>query len=291
MLAPAGTTCRAAANTCDLVETCTGLSTTCPPDLSAADGTPCNDGLTCTSPDSCQAGLCTGPSDPDACTDDFLCYKTRGVIFEQILDVTLVDHFESVTAQVVKPKHICLPANKNGEGVLDPVTHVQTYLIRQTPLHVKQSGLVVTNQIGSITLDTIKGDLLLVPTAKSLSGPASAPAPGAHSVEHYKCYKVKVTTGTPKLPRGTQVTITDQFTPSTGTFDLKKPKHLCTPVNKNGEGITNPNGHLLCYIAKPARNEPKHTPVPGINTNNQFGPLVLETIKTSELCIPSSLAP
>src|SRR5207249_3761696 len=49
----AGTTCRAAANECDLAESCTGSSSTCPADTVKAAGTACtDDGKVCTT-DSC----------------------------------------------------------------------------------------------------------------------------------------------------------------------------------------------------------------------------------------------
>src|SRR5207247_7975754 len=39
----AGATCRAAAGACDVAETCTGTSTTCPTNMIKANGTPCPD--------------------------------------------------------------------------------------------------------------------------------------------------------------------------------------------------------------------------------------------------------
>jgi hypothetical protein len=54
----AGTVCRAAAGECDLAETCTGSSTTCPTDGFKANGTGCaDDGNPCTT-DLCQSGAC-----------------------------------------------------------------------------------------------------------------------------------------------------------------------------------------------------------------------------------------
>ncbi len=57
----AGTVCRAAApGGCDVAETCTGASATCPADAKAPDGTTCNDGSACTTGDACHSGTCTG---------------------------------------------------------------------------------------------------------------------------------------------------------------------------------------------------------------------------------------
>jgi hypothetical protein len=83
------------------------------------------------------------------------------------------------------------------------------------------------------------------------------------------------------------VSVSDQFT-SPKLLTLKKVRHLCTPVDKNGEGIKNVNVHLACYQAKPANGQPKHARQLGVNTNNQFGPLVLGTVNEGELCIPST---
>lgn len=48
--------------------------------------------------------------------------------FTAIPSVSLADQFDTTTATVQKPKDICPPANKNNEGVLDPVTHQEAYL-------------------------------------------------------------------------------------------------------------------------------------------------------------------
>src|SRR4029077_5017353 len=107
------------------------------------------------------------------------------------------------------------------------------------------------------------------------------------SVNHFKCYKVKVTPGTPRFPKGVQALVTDQFIGNTGKrFDLRKPKHFCNPVDKNGEGEKNPNALLVCYQAKPSRGQPKAVRT-SVFVNNQFGPESMTTIKASELCVPS----
>jgi len=39
---------------------------------------------------------------------------------------------------------------------------------------------------------------------------------------------------------------------------------------------------------KPADDEPKHIKVEGLHTNNEFGPLQVDTKKEAELCVPST---
>jgi hypothetical protein len=289
---PAGFLCRAAVNDCDVAETCNGTSAACPADGAQPNGTPCDDSNVCTSPDTCQGGVCTG-TPISACTDHFLCYKIK-VRIPPIPNVHLVDQFENIFADLRKVKQLCAPADKNGEGVNDNVTHEQSYSIKAvsgTPRFTRRTNIKVENQLGFLFVDAYKRDFLLVPTNKNLLGSATPPDLNAINVDHYKCYKTKVSAGTPRFVR-TTVTVGDQFT-APKVLSLKKLKHLCTPVDKNGEGIKNPDIHLACYQAKPASGQPRHVRRTGVNTNNQFGPLVIGTVKESELCIPSikTLAP
>jgi hypothetical protein len=147
--------------------------------------------------------------------------------------------------------------------------------------------LEVSNQLGTLRVDTIKPDRLLVPAAKSLTGPVSGPDNTAHDVDHFQCYTVKVHAGTPKFqPR--QVTVDDQFTDGAKVFTLKKPTRLCNPVDKNGEGIKNDDGHLLCYQATPVSGQATHVKRVGVHVGDQFGAEQLDTVKEEELCVPST---
>jgi hypothetical protein len=240
---------------------------------------------------------CTPPL--DSCLDDFTCYKswvTKDTpAFTPVSAVSLVDQFETATVTVNRPLMLCAPANKNDEGVVDEETHLLAYLIKkQTPKHIKRGTIRVTNQLEEIRVDTVKPEMLLVPTAKTLTQPGPPPPnPGDHGVDHYKCYRVRVTPGTPLPAQDRKVSMSDQFTSPAKLLTLRKPRHLCLPVDKNGEGIKNPQANLLCYAARRARGEPKHLRREGVFVNNQFGPLRVNTIKEQEFCIPSikSLSP
>jgi hypothetical protein len=234
--------------------------------------------------------LGTTPTGPPSSLDSFLCYKAGstkgGDGFEAPPDLTLVDAFETRETDVLGPKALCNPANLAGEGVGDAATHLESYAIKSDEKHEKVVGFRVDNRFGELSLDTIKEDRLLVPSAKGLAEP---PGPlGATLVDHFKCYKAKVTKGTPKLPKGTQIAVADQFGEAARTLDVKKPKHLCLPVDKNGEGIQSPDSLLVCYQAKPSKGEPKHVKRSGVLLDNQFGTEQLDTVKEEELCVPSS---
>jgi hypothetical protein len=201
--------------------------------------------------------------------------------------VNLVDQFETTAADVAKPKALCPPANKNGEGVLDDVTHEEAYQIKPVVKHTPRTNVQVIDQFGTLHVNTVKADRLLVPTNKGLG---SAPPAVSGTVDHYSCYKVKITPGTAKLAPGTQATVATQF--ETRVYDVKKPRRLCTPVNKNGEGVTSSIAHLMCYQVKAASGQPKHAKVVGqIHTLNQLGSGQLDTVKESELCVPAEKHP
>src|SRR5262249_21074999 len=148
----------------------------------------------------------------------------------------------------------------NGEGVSDPATHLESYQIRLTRTTPRQPRtathhVTVTNQFHvqeALRLDTLQPDRLLVPSAKCVDQPGHAcpvpvppPDPTKHEVDHFKCYKVRVSTTGPRFTPIKRVAVADQFSPTARLFDLTGPQRLCNPVDKEGEGIKNPNNHLL----------------------------------------------
>ena len=64
-----------------------------------------------------------------------------------------------------------------------------------------------------------------------------------------------------------------------------RPVRLCNPVDKNGEGIVNREGHLLCYYFD-LQNMPgaKGRTVLAVN---QFGETKMVVAKPNVICVPS----
>ena len=99
---------------------------------------------------------------PGAPDDHFLAYKAklpRGGPRFAGLQVALSDAFEARIFDVVKPAALLVPVNKNGEGIVDAVTHLQAYKIKLAKgqqKHAKRSNLSVTDQFGSLVLETVK---------------------------------------------------------------------------------------------------------------------------------------
>lgn len=74
----------------------------------------------------------------------------------------------------------------------------------------------------------------------------------------------------------------DQFT-AEDHVQVHKPREICAPVDKNGEGVLNPRDHLVCYdvISREQVNAL-------VRVTNQFGEQKLRVKhKVMRLCVPS----
>jgi hypothetical protein len=163
--------------------------------------------------------------------------------------------------------------------------HLESYSIKPAVKFAGVSGVQLLDQFGTTTVSLTKPANLLVPTAKSL---VSAPVePVAPIVDHFQCYKVKVTTSNVTLPV-LGVSVEDQF--GALTTDLKKLKYVCAPVNKNNEepGAEANTGYLTCYQQKSLTAFTKVTPV---YAANQFGNETMDVIKPFVLCLPAARMP
>ena len=223
-------------------------------------------------------------------TEHYLSYKvkeTKHTDKFQKFTVTLSDQFESDSIYTVeKPEILFNPVDKNKEGIIDEMTHLLGYKIK-APKGEKfetVSNVLIKNQFGDIIVDVKKPKLLLVPSSKDLTG--TPDELDSITVNHYKCYDAKETKGTPKFVKR-QVTLSDPNFGETKVFEVKKPKQLCTPVDKSGEGIIDAENHLLCYDLKTIKGEPKFKKI-NVFTNNQFEPEDLEMEKEHQLCVSST---
>ena len=107
-------------------------------------------------------------------------------------------------------------------------------------------------------------------------------------LDHFQCYKPKVTSGNPPFAPIAGLTIVDGFGPL--TVDVKKPIGICNPLNKNNEDPTAPTHaeHLESYQIKTSPGTPKFVPVSAQRIFNQFGQLDLDVLKPNALMVPSA---
>jgi hypothetical protein len=73
--------------------------------------------------------------------------------------------------------------------------------------------------------------------------------------------------------------------------DVKRPRRLCVPVNKNNESPDAPQhaSVLTCYDSRPATSSLPFVGPHQLFVANQFGEARLERLRPSELCVPSTL--
>jgi hypothetical protein len=194
--------------------------------------------------------------------DHYKCYQAAGAQVD--LGVGLVDQFQARTTLVLDPKLFCTPADKNGEGIADPLTHLTCYTTN--PIGQAPGLIPITNQfLAGDQLELLGPDLLCAPSTKEVPPPA----------EHFNVYRAQG-------PDGPPVSMADQF--GTQVTDLGLTSLFMVPAEKNGEGIFDPFTHLTCYDIL----DPAEPPFPYVTVANQFvTDELLEVGSPMELCVPT----
>jgi hypothetical protein len=149
--------------------------------------------------------------------------------------VTIADQFGTQVTDLGSTKLFLVPADKNGEGIADPFSHLTCYAIpdgEPGPPEVMVTNQFVTDAHINVRLPSE----LCVPTEKLIT-------PGPVDIDHFKCYDVVGD------PVDIDVDIADQFQ-GFGTL-VADPFRLCNPAEKNGEIVANPDDHLVCYLLQP----------------------------------------
>jgi hypothetical protein len=194
--------------------------------------------------------------------DHYKCYLATGAPVD--IGVNLLDQFQDRTALVLEPKLFCTPADKNGEGIDDPLTHLTCY--STNPIGQAPGLIPISNQfIAADQLDLLEADLLCAPSTKHVVPP----------VEHFLVYNA---TG----PDGPPVTIEDQF--GTQVTDLGDVSLFMVPVEKNDEPIFDVFTHLSCHDIPDA----VPSTIPDVTVTNQFvTDQPLEIGDPREFCVPT----
>jgi len=99
------------------------------------------------------------PLDPPV-VDHYQCYSVRGDR-RRVSGISVEDQFGTGTTDVKKPIRLCLPVDKNGEGIVDGATRLMCYAIKPGP-RVNQRVLI-DNQFGPGSLDVRRARELCVP--------------------------------------------------------------------------------------------------------------------------------
>ena len=211
--------------------------------------------------------------------DHFLCYEAQRPAIRR-KGVSAVDQYGVSTITVRQAKRLCAPVNKYGEDPTAPshAGHLSFYTIKQSsPSFVGVRDLSIRDQFGTLSVDLVRPERLLVPTSKSLQAPP--PPPLATPLDHFKCYRVRGA----RL-RVPNVSLETQF--GSVTVAIKRPWSLCVPVNKNDEGIVDPSRGLMCYQVRAVPQSERH-----VFSTDQFGSADYDLFGISDLCVPLIAGP
>jgi hypothetical protein len=177
-------------------------------------GEPCADDIDCS------------PGGEDTCVNVAKPPKAK-----KFANLTDTDRPETVgedkTFEIKKPKHLCVPVDKNGEGITDPDTSYVSYQIKQSknvcnggandglpckdPLEdcggspcveiakfdkkaTDNTGIVVGDQFSNLRIDAGKVVYMMAPASVCAgidSTPCPDPAPVSGTEDHFKCYAIK----------------------------------------------------------------------------------------------------
>jgi hypothetical protein len=240
-------------------------------------------------------GIDTASAQLDPSIDPFLCYRakpSRGAArFAGAGRLVLGDRFQTAPADVTKARGLCTPADVGDAGTLDDETQLSAYQVK-TPVgavtHVPRSRVHVTNQLGTLIVDTLRPEGLLVPANLDADGDPGAPDPEDHELDGYSCYTVRTTRGTPRFPRGLSVTVADQFSDDEPrTYDVGRPRQLCVPTEIAEQDIKHPTEGLMCYRVHRARTSAKPAPGHRLDLHDALGSQVVDPIREDMLCLPS----
>jgi len=204
--------------------------------------------------------------------------------------VTLADPFEKGDFAIGDAVTRFIPVNMNDEGITDADNQMLGYEILRaetTPRH-ERMRVTVKNQFGSLPVDTIRADGLLVPKAKD-GEHNPPPDPASRDVDSFKCYDIKPAPSVAGF-EPIEVSLANEL--EDGPYVVQQPSRLCVPVDVDGQGIKNETEHLMCYLGKPVQSAPghaeKHREPPLNKVGHGKWRRHAGDISTKELCVPST---
>jgi hypothetical protein len=143
--------------------------------------------------------------------------------------------------------------------------------------HSTTSTTIDTGGGGGVTTTSLPNGGATTTTISGGGTTTSTTLPG-NLGDHFKCYKLRE--GSSRFQPG-PVNLVDQFGASASV--AQEPERLCNPVDKEGEGISDPTAHLMCYDLQQEPNFAKRDVV----VRNQFGDQILTVVRPDSLCAPA----
>ncbi|MEW6270278.1 MAG: hypothetical protein AB1689_13385 [Thermodesulfobacteriota bacterium] len=316
--------CRAARGACDVAEWCDGDGDECPADVTDADGTPCDDGLACTTGDACAGGRCAGERDRFGCAG-YLCGTVAGGARTLLRGAppsarTLLGAAGDV-ARLSGPRAVCLPgvtarteAEVDPEVIPDAAEASAAYVVyglsaaprakarrgaraaaagedRVDVTAARLASVTVVDQFGTLELAPLRPRRVSAPGAVVRDrGTAAAPAAAA---EGHVCYPADVRAG-----RGApfDVPLRLEGESTTRTYRLRRMAVLCLPTTALLDALVRGDAGALgdavvCYHASRVRGARDAAPPgAGVVVADRFAAYRIERLGGQQLCVPGVLA-
>ncbi|MCC6764718.1 MAG: hypothetical protein IT293_08655 [Deltaproteobacteria bacterium] len=114
--------------------------------------------------------------------------------------------------------------------------------------------------------------------------PTATPTPASAVVDHYKCYKAGKASGATAFVERS-VTLVDGV--ETKVTRVIKTTEFCNAVDKDGQGIQNPDAHLQCYQIKDAPGQARFASSTETVDNELGNGQQLTLKKAKRLCVPA----
>lgn len=267
----------------------------CPEADNCSRVSPCDDGDPCTR-DYCEVtddgeGCCEHHA-ISPCLDTFLCYDTvaaeNAPEASPLPQVQLENPFEDRRYRVSEARALCNPANR-GAGTHDAKTRLQRYPIAPTAPGggLAAKGVKVKTELGTVRVDVVRSDALLMPAAVDLLGPP--PASPTARLDRFACHDVRSTKEAERTRRGVRLELGDHFTGAPKVFEVMGPERLCTAVDANGSGLVDACAAFLCYGVKAANDETAFVPLRQLWVRDAFGLRQVDALVESEACLPATV--
>lgn len=245
----------------------------------------CDDGLACTSSDVCDASVCAGGWDDQACALDWqLLYKARlepGSVDERQDGLLVSDPLVSDAVRTKGPRALALSGSAVGETPRVPelglVCRKAKGLASVSPASATLSAQSV---FGAFSFAVKKAVTLCEPAAVATMGADPAPLP-EHSRDAYRCYKVRTLAGLDL--RGVVANVADEL--GAHTLRLTRVREVCAPAGLGGAGPFDANSWLLCAQGKPLVREPSYE----VAANQTRRALLLDLLRPERFCVPATV--
>ncbi|HZR83412.1 MAG TPA: Ig domain-containing protein [Candidatus Binatia bacterium] len=170
--------------------------------------------------------------DPTAQThpDHLMAYHFKTAKAAKVVGIGVTNQFGTLRLDASAPARLLVPAAKSlaaapSAPVAPTIDHFECYKARKSmgePKFAKITGVAVTDQLGSYTVDLTAPTQLCNPASKNGESPGAETHAG-----HLLCYKAVLAKGQPKFATVTPIFVADQF--GNLTLDAKKIAELCVP--------------------------------------------------------------